>query len=155
MRGMTGFGTHNQPAGTWSDDTSMTLALMDSLTNGLDYHDVMVKFSIWKRHGEYTAHGSVFDIGIATQKAIAKFSRGIDCLQCGGTKEYDNGNGSLMRSLPIAYYIIGHYGFGCETAIIADITHNISALTHGHIKSKIACFIYVLIAIELIRDGAC
>ena len=28
---MQGFGTYNQPAGTWSDDTSMTLATMESI----------------------------------------------------------------------------------------------------------------------------
>lgn len=150
--GMRGFGTHNQAAGTWSDDTSMTLALMDSLTNELDYHDIMVRFSRWKSHGEYTPHGKVFDIGIATSKALLKFDNGSECLGCGGVDEYDNGNGSLMRILPIAYYIIGQYGFSCETEVIAGITHNISSLTHGHIRSKIACVIYVLIAIQLLLD---
>jgi ADP-ribosylglycohydrolase len=152
VRDMIGFRTHNQPAGTWSDDTSMTLALLDSLTNELNYHDMMVKFSIWMNQGDYTPHGRVFDIGIATRNAIIRFSQGKKCFECGGSKEFDNGNGSLMRSLPIAYYIIGQYGYSCETEVIVNITHNISALTHGHIRSKIACVIYVLIAIELIRN---
>ena len=30
---MRGYGTHNKPAGTWSDDTSLTLALMDSIAD--------------------------------------------------------------------------------------------------------------------------
>ena len=33
---MRGYGTYNQPAGTWSDDSSMTLCLLDSLSNGLE-----------------------------------------------------------------------------------------------------------------------
>lgn len=44
---MRGYGTYNQPAGTWSDDISMILCLVDSLTNGLDYNDIMEKFSQW------------------------------------------------------------------------------------------------------------
>ena len=31
------YGTYNQSAGTWSDDTSMTLCLVDSLSKGLNY----------------------------------------------------------------------------------------------------------------------
>ena len=27
---MVGYGTHNQPEGTWSDDTSMTIATLES-----------------------------------------------------------------------------------------------------------------------------
>ena len=37
--GMTGYGRYFQPVGTWSDDSSMTLALMDSLINGIDYEE--------------------------------------------------------------------------------------------------------------------
>jgi ADP-ribosyl-[dinitrogen reductase] hydrolase len=47
VTGMRSFGTHNQKAGTWSDDTSMTLCLIDSLSKGLDYQDIMTKFLKW------------------------------------------------------------------------------------------------------------
>ena len=43
---MTGFGTHNQPEGTWSDDTSMLIATIDSINakNKIDYLDIAMKF---------------------------------------------------------------------------------------------------------------
>jgi ADP-ribosylglycohydrolase len=146
---MQGYGTYNQPPGTWSDDTSMTLCLLDSLTKGLDYYDIMRKFIAWYNKAEYTAHSKVFDIGFATKKALNCFVKyDMEPIMCGGIEENDNGNGSLMRILPIAFYLqaanVGHD----ETF---DIIHDISALTHAHDRSKIACGIYVSIAQNLIN----
>ena len=51
VKDMRGYGTYNQPPGTWSDDSSMTLALLDSLKKGLDYEDIMDKFLSWYEEG--------------------------------------------------------------------------------------------------------
>ena len=107
---MRGYGTYNQPAGTWSDDTSMTICLMDSLSGGLDYFDIMTKFKSWINGAECTAHGEVFDVGNTTRKAIDRFTNGMDALKCGGGSEKDNGNGSLMRILPLVFYLKSLYG---------------------------------------------
>ncbi len=89
---MRGYGTHHQPPGTWSDDTSLTLALLDSLVknHSLHYEDIMDKFSEWLLYNEYTATGDVFDVGNATARAIMNYGRGIDPLLCGGPSQYDN-----------------------------------------------------------------
>ena len=100
---MRAYGTYNQPAGTWSDDTSMTLCTLDSLSNGLDYKDIMEKFLSWYKDGEYTPHGEAFDIGMATSKALNKYASGEKPLESGGRGERDNGNGSLMRILPVLF----------------------------------------------------
>jgi len=143
-------GPHNQPIGTWSDDSSMTLCLIDSLINGLDYEDIMKKFIKWYKEGEYTATGVAFDIGEGTRKALNRFSAGMDPLECGGKAEHDNGNGSLMRILPILFYIQSKYGVNYEDKEeIFEIIHNISSLTHAHKRSKIACGIYISIALKL------
>lgn len=149
---MRGYGTYNQPEGTWSDDTSMTLCLLDSIAGGINYNDIMDKFVMWKNYGQYTPYGETFDIGMSTREAILRYENGIECLECGGKSEYDNGNGSLMRILPMAFYIIKKYGYECDTSIIVRLVHDVSSLTHGHIRSKIACVIYIMIAIEL-ADG--
>jgi ADP-ribosylglycohydrolase len=36
VAGMRAYGTHHQPAGTWSDDSSMALCLMESLTKDVE-----------------------------------------------------------------------------------------------------------------------
>lgn len=144
---MQGFGTHNQPAGTWSDDTSMTLCLLDSLSDGLDYHDIISKFKSWLTEGIYTPHGEVFDVGIATRQAIMRFMSGIEPLKCGGVGERDNGNGSLMRILPLLFYIQSLYGTDFQEVDEAfDLIHQVSALTHAHKRSQIACGIYLSVA---------
>jgi ADP-ribosyl-[dinitrogen reductase] hydrolase len=146
------YGSHNQPKGTWSDDSSMTLCLADSLSNGIDYEDIISKFSKWYKDGDYTPDGLVFDIGNSTSNAITRYMLGEDPLKCGGIDEYDCGNGSLMRILPLAFYLYNKYGRELYTKECMDIIQNISSLTHGHKRCHIACGIYIGIAVEII-DG--
>jgi len=141
---MTGYGTYNQPAGTWSDDSSMTLATIESLRNHgkLDFGDIMQNFYEWLFHGRFTPYGHTFDFGNTTKNAIKKYVfDNADPLNCGGSSVMDNGNGSLMRILPLAF--VKH----CTKDI-----HNLSSLTHAHEISKFACVYYVKVAENLI-DG--
>lgn len=66
VTGYRGYGSHSVPAGTWSDDTSMNLASLDSLSRGLDYGDMLERFCRWKNQAAYTATDEVFDMGIST-----------------------------------------------------------------------------------------
>lgn len=129
---MVGHGTHNQPAGTWSDDTSMALALCDSYRElgWWDVEDVRSKFKAWFSHGAYTVDG-LFDIGNATAQAL-RTGRGL-------SGEFDNGNGSLMRTIPLAF-----------TDATDDEIRALSAITHAHSTSCNACVDMVRIARELI-----
>lgn len=150
---MRAYGTHNQPSGTWSDDTSMTLCLLDSLSDGLDYQDIMGQFKSWLTEGKYTPHGDVFDVGVVTRQAIMRFMSGVEPLQCGGVGERDNGNGSLMRILPLLFYIQSLYGTDFQEVDEAyDMIHQASALTHVHKRSQIACGIYLSVASMLIGN---
>lgn len=83
VTGMRGYGTHDMPAGAWSDDTSMALATMDSLANGVDYEDTMRRFCDWMEHDTFTATGEMFDIGITTSNALHRYLTGTPALQCG------------------------------------------------------------------------
>jgi len=132
---MTGYGTHYQPLGTWSDDTSMTLATLSSLKENAGRiipEDMRTKFNYWLLYGDFTATGEVFDVGISTTKALRS---GKPCIG-----EHDNGNGSLMRILPLAFV-------ECND----DDIRNVSAITHGHWISMEACVILVHIAKRLLN----
>lgn len=137
-------GFHKQPAGTWSDDSSMTLCTMDSLINGLDYEDIMNNFKTWLFEGAYTPYDKTFSVGRATTKAINNYKNGMEPLLCGGTGERDNGNGSLMRILPMSLYQYAHcnhmQGFN-EQELMQPII-NVSKLTHAHKISLIACGLF-------------
>lgn len=144
---MRAMGTHRQPAGTWSDDSSLMLCLGDSLSNGYDLEDIALKFLQWYNTEIWTPHGSVFDIGIATSQAIRRISKGTSPILCGGTSEFDNGNGSLMRVLPLAFYLKEEDNIEKVYQTVKEV----SSITHGHFRSVFACFIYVIFAIELIK----
>ncbi|MBQ4404830.1 MAG: ADP-ribosylglycohydrolase family protein [Selenomonadaceae bacterium] len=152
VENMRAFGSWNQPAGTWSDDTSLTIAAMESIARlgKLDYQDIMENFLRWYERDEFTATGERFDIGNTTRAAIVRFSRKLlPPNKCGATEETSNGNGSLMRILPATLYLYGTRGKigGDELKII----HEFSALTHGHIISCMACGIYSLIAAQILN----
>ena len=136
-------GTYNMPAGTWSDDSSMTIATMASIINvrGIDYEAIMGEFCEWLFNEKYVQY-RVFDYGNTTGSALYKSRGGTPALECGGTGDRDNGNGSLMRILPLAF--------------IPDIDYetieNVSALTHAHKRSKIACVFYIEIAKSMLES---
>ncbi len=148
-----GFGTHSVPPGTWSDDTSMTLATLDSFCFGLDYDDMMKKFCQWKDHGSYTATNQVFDIGITTEIALEQYKLGKKPLECGCCGEFDNGNGSLMRIIPAVFYTRSRMN-GASLEEQLDVIHNVSALTHAHPRSKMACGIYFFV-LNALLDKPC
>lgn len=150
---MTGGGTYQQPEGTWSDDTSMILATMESLESGIEERNLMEHFLDWMMKGEYTPYGEAFAMGNTTKQALLQFHRGKRASDCGGAGKNDNGNGALMRILPMAYYLVGKYGFSNEDAAILTEVHKVSALTHRHVRSQMACGIYVMIAITLLKEG--
>lgn len=141
IKQMIGYGRYDEPNGTWSDDTSMVLATMDSIINNrlIDYEDIMFKFSEWMDQAKYTATDNLFDIGITTRKAIINFKRGVNALDCGSGYVEDNGNGSLMRILPIAFYLYNNEFSELEEI---EIINNISSLTHAHEISRLGCKIY-------------
>jgi len=145
---MRAFGTHHQPKGTWSDDSSLTLCLVDELTKGYNLEKIGQSFVKWRNYGHWTPHGKVFDIGIATSQAIYRISKGTSPVLCGGTSESDNGNGSLMRILPLLFYI---KDFSIEKRF--DVVKEVSSITHGHIRSVISCFIYLEFLIEILNKS--
>ena len=156
IKDMTGYGTYNQPEGTWSDDSSMVLATLASIKDKgrIDYKDIMDRFHDWCMYGEYTPFGEVFDIGIATSRAVMKYSNGAKPLESGGKTEWDNGNGSLMRILPVCLYLFEQQkSLNISDDEVIDIVHNCSALTHAHIRSKLACGIYYFLVRAVLGKG--
>lgn len=142
-----GHGSHNQPAGTWSDDTSLTLALADALCEDFDLQRIADNFVAWKFGNEFTARGEVFDIGITTRNSIYKLRQGISPTLAGGNFEDENGNGSLMRILPLLAYIKDK-----PITERFDITKDVSCITHGHIRAAMACFYYLEFARKLLEQ---
>lgn len=151
VTGYRGYGSYLVPAGTWSDDTSMAMATMDSLTHGLDYEDMMGRFCDWKNHAAYTATDMVFDIGITTRQALSRSGHGTPALECGSDGEHENGNGSLMRIIPAVLYC-KYQKPELSEAEQLQIIHRVSCLTHRHPRAQMGCGIYAFILLALLDD---
>ncbi len=135
---MTGYGTYDKKPGTWSDDTSLTLATCDSikLMGVIDLEDLKCCFTDWYKDGKYTPDGKAFDVGMTTGAALGRGE--------GLSDESSNGNGSLMRIIPLAFV----------SDIKDDEIREVSAITHGHRIAKTACVTYIHIAKELLGGAS-
>ncbi len=150
---MRAYGTWRQPAGTWSDDTSLTVATMESISRlgRIDYYDILNNFARWYRDDEFVAGETGFDVGNTTANGIERFLHKIPPAFCGMTDESSNGNGSIMRIMPVAVYLYKLHGKNFYDKEI-KIIHDVSALTHAHPRSLIGCTIYCMFAAQLL-DG--
>jgi len=143
---------YNQPPGTWSDDSSMLFCTAESLCNGYDLEDIALQFSKWKNERLWTPRGRVFDIGIQTSKAIERIDRFLEMglrikpIPEQGVNEKENGNGSLMRILPLAFFLQGR-----TDEEQYRIVREVSALTHSHARAVAGCFIYVRFVMSLLE----
>ena len=143
---MIGYGTHNKPAGTFSDDSSLTFCLAESIASGFTLEKTARNFINWRYNNYWTADNVVFDIGITTQHAIDRLLKGIRPDLAGDFEVYSNGNGSLMRILPLLVHIK-------DKPVTAryDLIRQVSSITHGHVRSAIACFYYLEFALGILN----
>ncbi|MDX1661868.1 MAG: ADP-ribosylglycohydrolase family protein [Gemmatimonadota bacterium] len=140
----------HHPPGTWSDDSSMALALADSLAeNGWDLADQMERFRSWLLHGDYTPHGESWDIGRTTRDSITRYDRGVPIAETGDRDESRNGNGSLMRLLPASIWLAGE-----EPRVAVERAMRHSEMTHGHIRARLCCAYHALLVRELLGGAA-
>lgn len=136
------------PVGTFSDDGAQALILLNTLLECGHFDDNHFAEGLinWYESGFMAVGETVFDVGIQTANAIRKLQSDVSPKISGGSDEYSNGNGSLMRVLPLA---IWHAGSGAE--LIADAFAQ-SVVTHGHLRSKICCALYCLWARNILYD---
>jgi ADP-ribosylglycohydrolase len=128
------------PPGYWSDDGAQALCLLASLLyrEMLDLEDFGRRLLNWRNFGYLAAGGLVFDIGIQTSRALDALEDGEPAEKSGPAGERDNGNGSLMRVLPLALW---HRGGDEELFRDAGLQ---SLVTHGHPRSRLCCGLYCL-----------
>lgn len=139
------YGVFNLPKGSWSDDSSLTLATLESLcrNNFASCEDIMENFADWLLEGQFTPYGTAFDQGNTCVTAIVNYIKNNDVDKCGVTGEYANGNGALMRIMPMCIYGYLHEKWNSKTKdTVLEMIHTVSGLTHNHLRSKIACGIY-------------
>jgi ADP-ribosylglycohydrolase len=150
---VTGFragGPHGLAAGEWTDDTSMALALADSIAEvGWDLEDQAQRYVNWWRTGAYSVNGKCFDIGITTVRALQRFREINDPLTSGDPSPRASGNGSIMRLAPVpaAYFRL----FPDQTEILVERLIESSRPTHASPQCLSACVYFGLILCGLMH----
>lgn len=155
VKGMEAGGVFHMPAGCWTDDGSMTLASMDSILEMgyVDPEDLMDRFILWDQEGKYTPTGRAYDQGITCMDALDRYRRGKKWDACGRTGEKANGNGALMRILPICLYAADRQekaGMTDREAMI--LVHCATFLTHNHLRACMAGGLYYFMVREILRQ---
>lgn len=146
--GMIGYGTYNLPPGTWSDDSSLTFCLAEAMCGDFTLDAVGYFFRKWAYEAYWTPRGEVFDIGITTRESISRIDLVSRPEYAGATDERSNGNGSLMRILPLLFHVQN-----MPVSERFEWTRNISSITHRHIRSSVACMYYLEFALSLLRGA--
>ena len=149
---MEGYGAYDVPAGSWSDDTSMSIATMDAMCRkDWGYDDIMNNFVDWIDENKFTPGDEVFDVGHTCLAAIKSYVvDGTRALQSGQDGEYSNGNGALMRIHPFVLYARAkRMAYGTWRDLIEDG----SRLTHANEVSRVGCLIYTFVLMHLLNSG--
>lgn len=151
ITGMTGYGTHDQPPGTWSDDAALAFCAAESLLQGYDRLDMVQRFVRWMDETYWSAREEVFDIGVITERSLKQWREILDTGDADRMEQWftdedeqQNGNGSLMRILPLLFHIKG-MPVGAQFELVRET----SMLTHRHIRAAICCLLYLRVTENL------
>jgi ADP-ribosyl-[dinitrogen reductase] hydrolase len=138
----------NAPADAWSDDGAQALCLLASLLHRqkLDPDDLARRIVSWYQRGYMAVDEVVFDVGVQTSGVLRAMAAGRHWSDVVATDDDRlNGNGALMRVLPLALW---HAGSDAELVHDARLQ---SRVTHGHIRSQLCCALYCLWARRLLE----
>ncbi len=155
ISGLTGHGTHDQPPGTWSDDTALALCQAEALAERIpaevekfvaDMHDMLLR---WYEEAEWTVRGTHFDLSLSMRTALMYLQSGVDPAELPEFVAHAHGNGAMVRCLPLALVAKGR-----TDGEMAELTGAVCSLTHPHPVAKLAAAFAVLLGAKLAQGQA-
>lgn len=145
------YGTYNQPKGSWSDDTSLTLCLLDGISyknHTIDKNQVAKNMVSWMDESKFTANGIRFDIGNTTKQSINLMKRYKNPSDCGNKNNNHNGNGALMRISPLVIFLKDEDNIYNRF----NLTKDIVTMTHGTAINIVGCHIYIEFMLQILKN---
>ncbi|RYC73739.1 ADP-ribosylglycohydrolase family protein [Candidatus Nanosyncoccus nanoralicus] len=147
---MQGFGSYLVAPGTWSTNTSMVIALMESIREcgKVNQSDILHKLSRWLYLGDYTVGSEIINSNATVTLSIDRFKKGYTPDECGDAFEFASDNGALTRILPIAFLC---YNYNIQGKHRYDLVKRVTRLTHATEKCILANMIFVNYACYLLE----
>ncbi len=132
----------DQSPGVYTDRGSMLLCTIGSINemNGIDTEDIMTKFRDFYVGGYMTPEGECFQISEAVSQSIKNYCLGMPPDRCGVKDDASTDNNALSRILPIALYCASS-----STDEIVRQSHEVTAITHNNLISKVCSALYSLL----------
>jgi ADP-ribosylglycohydrolase len=146
---MVGGGRPGLKAGQWAGDTSMALALMESLTwrPGFDETDLMERFFEMLADGVYSCSGSCVGIENTTKEALARY-RETGHPIAGGLFPDNVDTGSLVRVAPVAIC------YWNRPTLRRDVAEVQTRTTHGSPLAIDACIAFADVLADAISGAS-
>lgn len=150
---MKGGGTFNWAPGEWTDDTSMAVPVAQELAMGSRLEDASTLDSIVATWCAWAV--SAPDVGIQTRKVLSNLPEPTATAARDAAEELHEqtgrtaGNGSLMRTAPVA---LAYLGEGQEGALMAA-ARSVSSLTHADPAAGDACALWCLAIRHAVLTG--
>ena len=143
-------GPHGLNAGEWTDDTSMALALADSIAQGWNTKDQLTKYLEWFQNGKYSVNDFCFDIGTTTRSALCEFE--LNGTLISDDDPINSGNGSIMRLAPVVIKYCNHVDESGYNQIVKFLEES-SKTTHASNQCTSACIGLGFILMNLINGS--
>ena len=140
------------PKGAWSSGSSLTLATMDAISkSGINYTAMADNFVRWFTTNKFCSINESFNIENTTLKSLVRYTQHMEeAYECGSDDYYDNGNGALVRILPIAYYFSTHKDTDKN---IYETVKKTASITHAHEVSVLGCYIFTRLVMNLLKGN--
>ena len=134
--------------GEWTDDTSMALCLADALIADCAFRPASFARQLvrWYRHGHNGVNGRCFDIGLATRTALEGHEADPGRWR-GNTDARTAGNGSLVRSAPLAIATRGSLQATWRLSAAQSV------VTHGAPEAVACCQLFGMILHHSLRGA--
>ena len=142
---MKGGGPFGWEPGEWTDDTQMAICIAEQAATGdLDLNAIGDRFIAWSQEAT--------DIGNQTRAVLSQAILGADLPAVAAARfhqrpRHSAGNGSLMRTGPVALPFLG------DNDRIAEAAAAVSALTHADPLAIDACVLWSIAVGEAVETG--
>lgn len=150
---MVGGGAFGWQRGEWTDDTSMAIAIAEVAATAVDLRDdaaltaIVTRWHGWAQTATDVGNQTRAVLGATARAGLTATNALIAAHEFHESRRHSAGNGSLMRTSPVALAYLD------DEDALADAAARISALTHYDTDAQEACVLWSLAIRHAVLTG--